>query len=140
MRPLLALALLSLAGCGSVDSSGVDGAATDGAGPTDALSDATPALDTRPPLDAPPGCMGVGDLCSADTECVGGQTCHRDADGAGLCGPDHGGCGGFANMPCADGAAPNCLYFTGADFGFCASDFEKACLCAANTTTISSGC
>jgi hypothetical protein len=60
--------------------------------------------------------------------CGGGLSCYMSSQGN-FCAPQAPECGGFANAMCP-ATAPNCLYLAGADYGPCATDAVKACICA----------
>src|SRR5262245_12296094 len=137
MRSLLLAGLLASA-CGSVDS-GRDGAAVDSAG-GDGSADGPGqgSADGALLADTPASCMGVVDACSSDAECDPsmGLRCWLAGDGSGVCAPERGTCGGFAGAECTAAGALNCLYLTGTDYGLCASDPDRACICGTRTPAI----
>jgi hypothetical protein len=110
---------------------------TDGPVPTDAISsDAVPRDTGRP--DATTSCDGVGVRCDGGGTCATGLNCYASSRGA-VCGVMRPICGGFAGAVCS-AAAPNCLHFMGTDYGACATDSERDCICATSRSLIDSGC
>jgi hypothetical protein len=101
--------------------------------PSDAdPGDARPGTDATPPADggavdagpdAGDGCGPLGRMCTTQAECAP-YDCVM-----GFCGPmGRATCGGFVGMMCPP-AFPECLYFTGADFGICWTQAERDCIC-----------
>jgi len=78
--------------------------------------------------DTVPSCGTVGQMCTDPSPCDSGETCFIGGAG-GVCAPNRDGCGGFAGAMCNDPAAPICMYLESADYGLCASAFEKDCIC-----------
>jgi hypothetical protein len=96
------------------------------ADPLDAVPpDADPPDALPPDPDGGIGCNGYGDVCSTDAECRAGLVCNQ-----GVCQPSSvPECGGFVGMPCPNNL-PSCLYHSGADFGACFTNAERACICS----------
>jgi hypothetical protein len=70
-------------------------------------------------------CGAIGSPCTVT--CPDGLQCQSSV-GEGFCAPAAPECGGFAGAMCP-ATHPNCLFFNGADYGPCATDAVKACIC-----------
>lgn len=80
-------------------------------------------------------CGAIGQAC--ETECPDGLACEGRGPDA-FCAPPAPECGGFAGTRCPE-SRPECLYYSGADFGLCATAADAQCICE-NAPNAVAGC